>query len=66
MIQKCQCFNFYRDLLEKYRTEVPSEVGSWDTNHDNIPEMHFPSSEEGAGQSVQMNECVKLRSTATS
>ena len=31
-------------------SEVPGEVGDWIAQEDDIPEMHFPSSDEGAGQ----------------
>ena len=32
--------------------EVPGEVGDWVAQEDDIPEMHFPSSEEGAGTNI--------------
>jgi len=32
----------------RYAAELPGEAGSWE-NQDEIPEMHFPSSDEGAG-----------------
>lgn len=38
-----------RELRERYMAEVPGEVGDWVAQEDDIPEMHFPSSEEGAG-----------------
>ena len=39
-------------MRDKYRTEVPSESGAWQQTEDDIPEMHFPSSDEGAGTEV--------------
>jgi len=36
-----------KDLTEKYAAELPGDAGSW--GQDDIPEMHFPSSDEGAG-----------------
>lgn len=38
-----------RDLEIRYRAEIPHQISGWQGNPDNIPEMHFPSSEEGAG-----------------
>ena len=45
-------------------SEVPVEVGDWIAQEDDIPEMHFPSSDEGAGQPagvhcVQISYCVQ-------
>jgi len=36
-----------KEMTEKYAAELPGDAGSW--GQDDIPEMHFPSSEEGAG-----------------
>jgi len=36
-----------REMSEKYAAELPGDAGSW--GQDDIPEMHFPSSDEGAG-----------------
>jgi hypothetical protein len=47
-----------RELREKYcsslpsvtrRSSIPSDTRSWSVAEDDIPELHFPSSEEGAG-----------------
>jgi len=35
------------DLSAVYAAELPGDAGSW--GQDDIPEMHFPSSDEGAG-----------------
>jgi len=43
LIEQC------RELRESYVSEVPGEVGDWIAQEDDIPEMHFPSSDEGAG-----------------
>jgi len=37
-----------REREAKYGAELPGETGSW-PSQDEIPEMHFPSSDEGAG-----------------
>jgi len=37
-----------REREARYAAEIPGESGSWE-NQDEIPEMHFPSSDEGAG-----------------
>ena len=37
--------------------EVPNEAGTWPQTEDDIPEMHFPSSDEGAGQF--MIKCIE-------
>jgi len=36
-----------KEMYEKYASELPGDSGSW--GQDDIPEMHFPSSDEGAG-----------------
>jgi len=36
-----------KDMTEKYAAELPGDASSW--GQDDIPEMHFPSSDEGAG-----------------
>jgi len=36
-----------REMSELYAAELPGDAGSW--GQDDIPEMHFPSSDEGAG-----------------
>jgi len=50
-----------RAVRDKYRTEVPSENGAWQQTEDDIPEMHFPSSDEGAG----LGESVPNHATPT-
>lgn len=37
-----------REREARYAMELPGEAGSW-PSQDEIPEMHFPSSDEGAG-----------------
>lgn len=37
-----------REREARYAAELPGEAGSW-PSQDEIPEMHFPSSDEGAG-----------------
>ena len=37
-----------REREARYQSELPGEAGSW-PSQDEIPEMHFPSSDEGAG-----------------
>ena len=46
-----------RALRDKYKMEVPNEAGTWPQTEDDIPEMHFPSSDEGAGQF--MIKCIE-------
>jgi len=36
-----------KEMSETYAAELPGDAGSW--GQDDIPEMHFPSSDEGAG-----------------
>jgi len=36
-----------KQMAELYAAELPGDAGSW--GQDDIPEMHFPSSDEGAG-----------------
>ena len=43
----------YRALRDKYCSSIPSDIRSWSIQgiqeDDDIPQLHFPSSEEGAG-----------------
>jgi len=49
-------------MIFKYFIEMfAGEIGAWPDQPDEIPEMHFPSSDEGAGQ---IYICLCLRSLA--